>query len=208
MGNTDSSELAFRENIGAYITAGNVNKKDHIGYTPLHYCILKRNFGVFDQNFPFDLCFNNMKILLEHGADPNIKDRHQRTPLEICYLYDSPDMLKLLLENGANPNNLGKHDKPLLIRCVWTSNIKMVKMLLEHGADVEKKFYGKTPLMYAQYIGQKSIDMTKILLENKANPNSISYDNKTALHYAAENNASNYMDQAHLLIKHNAKLII
>jgi hypothetical protein len=47
-----------------------VNKRNHQGYTPLHSAII--------QNLP-----GSVKILVEHGADKNLKDKDGRTPLEL-----------------------------------------------------------------------------------------------------------------------------
>jgi ankyrin repeat protein len=40
-----------------------------------------------------------MKLLLEHGADPNVG----RSPLYVAVLCSNPELVKLLLQHGANP---------------------------------------------------------------------------------------------------------
>jgi ankyrin repeat protein len=40
--------------------------------------------------------------LLEFGGDPNVRDRHGRTPLHYAIMLDRP--LRLLLDHGADPN--------------------------------------------------------------------------------------------------------
>ena len=42
------------------------------------------------------------KILLKHGADPNLPDNTGRTPLHLAYAAERQDMVNRLLEAGAN----------------------------------------------------------------------------------------------------------
>ena len=78
-----------------------VNCADTKGYTPLHLSIFGRNTNIA-----------MMQTLLVNGADPNIKNRHGKTPLH--YVYHSYEKSKrslppygedkLLIQYGANPN--------------------------------------------------------------------------------------------------------
>ena len=54
--------------------------------------------------------FNMIKLLLEHGAEPNIQDENGDTPLHIVALVGNKESIRLLLEHGADPtikNHLG-----------------------------------------------------------------------------------------------------
>ena len=66
-----------------------INKVDYQGFTPLHAAII--------QNLP-----GSVKILLEHGADPNLKDSGGRTALEVGKLMKNnltpTDAIKVLEE--------------------------------------------------------------------------------------------------------------
>jgi ankyrin repeat protein len=71
----------------------NVNAKDkyNSGYTALMSAAMN---GLTDV----------AKVLLDKGADVNIKDNYGGTALEYAALYGYADIVKLLLEKGANVN--------------------------------------------------------------------------------------------------------
>jgi ankyrin repeat protein len=47
---------------------------------------------------------NTVELLLEYGADPNVRDTSQRTCLHVAAWFGFPKIVKLLLENGADVN--------------------------------------------------------------------------------------------------------
>ena len=52
---------------------------------------------------------NDIKItnlLLQHGADVNIKDKHGHTALDFAVFFGSNEVINILLEHGANPINI------------------------------------------------------------------------------------------------------
>jgi ankyrin repeat protein len=73
--------------------------------------------------------------LLEFGGDPNVRDRHGRTPLHYAIMLDGP--LRLLLDHGADPNARDKDGKTPLHYAVARRNWYGVKLLLEYGAEVD-----------------------------------------------------------------------
>lgn len=78
----------------------NVNHQDKIGYSSLHFCGQEQNIEV-------------AKILLENGADPNILDEHDNSPLWTA-LFNSKgkfDLVRLLRLKGADPNPKNKHGR-------------------------------------------------------------------------------------------------
>ena len=97
--------------------------------TPLYIACEKKNTYI-------------VKLLLEHGANPNLDKYKICTPLLLACSKnnDNEDVIKLLLEYGADPNKvIFKNLSPLV--CVAKDNkYKLVKLLLEYGA--EKKING------------------------------------------------------------------
>lgn len=77
----------------------------------------------------------SVKILLENGADPNLKGDFlgHRTPLDLAVEYEKEHIIKMLLDYGADPN-LKNHLDDTSLHLASTENI--AKMLLEKGADL------------------------------------------------------------------------
>ncbi len=93
-------------------------------------------------------------LLLQNGADPNIKSMVlQETPLYTAIEVNKPDLVKILLDAGANPNIENDFSgKTSLHYAVEANNPKIVKMLLKAGANknIETLFYHNTPLDLAK----------------------------------------------------------
>ena len=72
-----------------------VDQLNHLGDTPLHESVMRGDVEM-------------VRILLDHGADPNSSDISGYTPLFKCAIYTKPDVLhemySLLIEYGANPH--------------------------------------------------------------------------------------------------------
>ena len=46
--------------------------------------------------------FDLVKWMLEHGADPNARDRRDRTPLEHAASYSSTKVVELMISHGTD----------------------------------------------------------------------------------------------------------
>lgn len=81
----------------------NVNAKDEdkSGYTALMSAAMN---GLTDV----------AKVLLDKGADVNIKDNYGGTALEYAALFGNADIVKLLLEKGANVNEKYSNGRTIL----------------------------------------------------------------------------------------------
>lgn len=129
-----------------------LNAKTHWQeWTALHYAV---NRGRAE----------NMRILLEAGADPNSTDKYQFTPLMYA-------VYPLINIKGAFPiYNKGME-------------VEATKLLLAHGADPNRKDYiGMTALMYSVRRGRA--DLAELLLEAGADPRLRNNGGKTAAVWA------------------------
>jgi ankyrin repeat protein len=90
-----------------------------------------------------------MKLLLQHKANPNLKNKYGETPLMLC-VNDTAKM-KLLLQYGANINDSSlSGSTALLIACGAGSSYAAVKWLIENGANpLAKRWGNETTLMRA-----------------------------------------------------------
>lgn len=78
----------------------NVSHQDKIGYSSLHFCGQEQNIEIAE-------------LLLENGANPNILDEHDNSPLWTA-MFNSKgkfDLVRLLRLNGANPNSKNKYGR-------------------------------------------------------------------------------------------------
>jgi uncharacterized protein len=100
-----------------------------------------------------------VRILLEHGADPNCRSDVYATAIHAAVGESCTDIVRLLLEYGARINELGDDGMtPLWAACMWRDP-EMVKLLLEHGADfnLRNSTLGTSPIEEAIRNGNQEI---------------------------------------------------
>jgi ankyrin repeat protein len=89
-----------------------------------------------------------VELLLEHGADPNLKDEQKRSPLFIACTWktikrESPAealaIVEALIKHGADVNAREKHGATPLMQAAFEGFLDIVETLLDNGADVTLK---------------------------------------------------------------------
>ena len=101
-----------------------------------------------------------VKVLLEHGADVNLKppSRFANTAVDAAVSGDRADAVRILLAAGANPNVTSDANYTTLHKAAVHGNLDVVRMLLDHGADVHAiRDGGHTPLDDATEKGHVAI---------------------------------------------------
>ena len=107
-----------------------------------------------------------MKFYLEHGADPNAKDKSGGTVLGwTCHtLIDRFEKMKFLLDYGADPNATNNSGQTVLLGLSIITSCPIVRMLINYGIDLNRKTnLGHTVLYKAASYGYKEI--VDLLLE-------------------------------------------
>jgi len=122
-----------------------VDAKDRWGRTPLFAAIYEE-----------PLVFNRIPIvtlLIESGADINLKDERGNTPLHLA-AFGETEVVKLLLEQGADVNATNNAGETPLHKAVQYPEHKVVCELLRHGGNKSiRNVQGLTPAQIAEERG-------------------------------------------------------
>jgi ankyrin repeat protein len=149
---------------------------------PLFAALCRNHFGVAE-------------ILLEHGADVNIRGDRQQTALHKAIDWDDQvaiDAAQFLLEHGADVNaQQDDHWTPLHLSS-YNGKLEITRLLLDHGADANAESDdGETALhevSCGEYESQDAgIQIARLLLERGADVNAQCDDRSTPLHFASYN---------------------
>lgn len=132
------------------------------------------------------------KILLEHGANPDIKTSMGNTLLHIAVQKGNEEVIKTLLNHNANVNI---HDSQNKSPLYYAPNNKIRKILLEKGANPNEDLY----LHWALKTNNK--EFFNDLLLAKANTNIEDINGKTPIFYCKDK------EDIIMLYKYNADLI-
>jgi len=124
------------------------------------------------------------RVLLEHGADTETRDKSDYSPLEWSSVDGHVEVVRVLLENHADLNFLDENNCTALHLASDSGHVAVARVLLGNGADPNaKRTNNVTPLHLADNEG-----VTRILLEYGADPNARDSYNRTPLHHALEMN--------------------
>lgn len=147
-------------------SGADVNSKDKLGLTALIYNIAGEETVVkmlldagakIDDEVLFSAIENtapeNLKVLLEFGANVNTMDANKETILMRACICDagSQEMIKILLQYGAKINSVNKQGQTALMFAASNNMSGAINLLLKAGANInfcDKK--GDIALIYAR----------------------------------------------------------
>lgn len=89
--------------------------------------------------------------LLAAGADPNLGNLYEITPLWLAATNRSPAMTRLLLEHGADASFAMEHGETALMAAGRSGDAESIRLLLAAGADpnASEHKHGETALIWA-----------------------------------------------------------
>lgn len=159
-----------------------LNDQDSHGNTILHRAI---DFG------NIRLC----RLILEKGAKVNVCRDNFATPLHIAASAGDLELVKLLVSHGANIEALNLTSETPLHKAAKHSRTTVIEFLVKEGADIDAdEQNNKTPLILASAnVSKESLASARTLLDNNADLTQIDSSEKTALHWAAEENVIEVM---------------
>ena len=158
-----------------------VNLKDFRGAVPLFYAIKYRNRYA-------------LKELLNNGANANYKNNEYMNSLHLAVLKKDLIMVEILLKYVKSIDARTIRGSTALHYACNFQLIDIVRILLLNGSnqniiEIEYDFY---PIFYSAV--QNNIDITKLLVNNGANPNNQDYMGNTIIHYVIMSNHIEILD--------------
>ena len=172
-------------------TGGECCIQDGQGNTPLHHAVTPASVAKSD-------VLSRMRLLLEHGADPNRPNTRGNTPLHFSAKLHDPAVVEALLKAGADPDRRNRSGSTALHASVTfdtqvgggvgAGSVGVVRALLKGGASPDATdSEGKTPLLLLVGDPGESPAMASALLRAGADPNRKDRGGSTLLHLAIEN---------------------
>jgi ankyrin repeat protein len=157
--------------------------------------------------------FEVAELLHRNGADVDVRDRSENTPLRQAN--GVLDIMEWLLNHDADVNAQGYNDYTPLHIAAINGQLQAFQMLIEHNADIHvQNAYGMIPLHVAaagtEDHRDHMIDIMQVLLDHGADPNARDNNNSTPLHHSSWWELGHWtphqgtVEGTHLLLKHGA----
>ncbi|KAF2355098.1 Ankyrin repeat [Trinorchestia longiramus] len=150
------------------------------GFTPLFIACRRGLVEVVE--YLCTTCGCDMEIRCSYEVHDD-RSNHVATPLWAAAVAGHEQVVRVLVSHGANVNSVSDTGSTPARSACFMSHVNIVKYLVESGADVLKPNYnGGTCLINSV----QSVELCRFLLDHGADINAQDVKNKTAMHYAVE----------------------
>ena len=193
-----------------------INMQDNEGYTPLMTSLCNSKYKINDENdnkyteANFERDYDMIKLLLKHGANPNLKNSDGCTIFDflmINKIYKSIHIIKiikLLLENNINIDTYHIHGYTLLHHYICEKKYDIVKFLIENDAKVNLQG-GDGESALELCIEEGNLEIIELLLKHSANPNLKNNNGEIPIQFIPHNKY-NYKSIINLLMKYGTNI--
>jgi len=160
------------------------NDQDCHLYTPLHYAVLAKKSST-------------ITLLLEYGADIDIRDENDETPMNLAEKASMGDVLK----------TMSTYKPESFYEVVRRGNAPKIKRMLDERKENINQVddQSRTPLHIAMMCDSPELETVDLLIEYNPDPNVQDNTGKTPLHYATLLRCEEIVDS---LVKHGAAVDI
>jgi ankyrin repeat protein len=137
------------------------------------------------------------KILLAHGADPDLPDRGGQTPLSLAVKNGQLDLVTQLLDHHADPNKADEKGlPPLAYSSQWDESGKIKELLLKAGANED---FQRVARIFVTVKGTGALGM-EVFYRGTSAVNHFSLLETLAQAVARKNPPVDFPDYAHVAI--------
>ena len=223
-GNIDLFRLLLAHNADVFVHG-------YMGNTPLHFAVskchiemarmlLERKVDANSSNGEgltplqqasevwYDGYLDIVRLLLDYGANVNVHDNDRNTPLHFAVSGGCLEIARMLLERKADVDILNNKGLTPLHRASkgWHDGYPdIVRLLLDYGANANAHDDDRnTPLHFAA--SKCHLEVTRMLLERKADIDSLNSNGLTPLHRASEGWHEGFLGVVQLLLYHGANV--
>lgn len=140
-----------------------------------------------------------VKLLLEHGADPEHRDGPGMTPVIYSTVNNHKEILKMLIDAGADVNTASASGFTAFMAAAGYRGPEIIDVLLEHGADIGVRDQsGRTALHFAMYRNDpcngkdEFLPVVRRLIEKGADLNVVDNNGNTPLDIMKERDPDIY----------------
>ncbi|MBT4884574.1 MAG: hypothetical protein HON55_00300 [Legionellales bacterium] len=146
-----------------------------------------------------------LATLIKNGANINIADSREITPIMIAAYNGNYELVKLLIECSADINKEDMYENSPLFLATKMGHLKVVELLLEHKANFSLTsgnglLHERESALYAA-VENNLHEILELFLKEDADPNYTNTGDKPLLYLAAE---YGHKDSIDILLKYNA----